>query len=107
MLESRHVLKALNALAHESRLAVFKLLAKQGTEGLAPSEISRRLNIPAATLSFHLTHLNNAKLITSRKEGRSIIYTANFERMQIVIEYLLDRLSPQQSHTETTEKMSA
>lgn len=93
MLKSRHVLKALNALAQESRLAIFKLLAKQGTEGLPSGEIARRLDIPAATLSFHLTHLSNAKLVNSRKEGRSIIYSANYERMQLVLEYLLDRLN--------------
>ena len=91
MLRSRHVLKALNALAQESRLAVFKLLVLEGSDGMASGEIARKLDIPPATLSFHLSHLSNAKLVTSRKEGRSIIYIANYERMKAVLEYLLDR----------------
>jgi DNA-binding transcriptional ArsR family regulator len=93
MLKSRHVLKALTSLSQESRLAVFKLLVKAGPEGIPSGEIAKKLEIPPATLSFHMNHLSNAKLVSSRKVGRSIIYSANFERMKGVLEYLLDRCS--------------
>lgn len=101
MLKSRYVLKALNALAQESRLAIFKLLVKQGADGLSSSKIATRLDIPAATLSFHLNRLSKANLIHSRKEGRNTIYSANYERMQSVLEHLLDRL-PSDEQAETT-----
>lgn len=60
---------------------------------MASGDIAKKLEIPAPTLSFHMTHLSNAKLVNSSKIGRSVIYTANFERMQGVLEYLLDRCS--------------
>jgi len=65
---------ALAALAQESRLKVFRLLVRQGLEGLPAGEIADRFKIPAATLSFHLKELAAAGLVRSRREGRSIIY---------------------------------
>jgi ArsR family transcriptional regulator len=81
---------ALAALAQESRLAVFRLLVRQGPEGLAAGAIARRLRVPAATMSFHLSQLSRAGLITSRREGRSIIYSANFDRMRALVDFLTE-----------------
>ena len=90
-MHTKQALRALSALAQESRLAVFKLLVRHGKEGLPAGQISEELSIPAATLSFHLSQLTNAKLLVSRREGRTIYYAANYERMQGLLSYLLER----------------
>lgn len=92
-MRTKHALKALAALAQESRLAVFKLLVRYGKKGLSAGEIAEKLGIPAATLSFHLSQLSNANMVTSRKEGRTIYYAADFECMQELLTYLLERCS--------------
>ena len=81
---------ALGALAQESRLAVFRLLVQRGPRGLAAGEIAERLGIPAPTLSFHLAQLGHASLVRSRREGRSIIYAADYEGMQRVMAFLTE-----------------
>ena len=81
---------ALSALAHEVRLGVFRLLVKAGPEGMAAGEIARRLDVPANSLSANLTILSHAGLVESRRDGRSIIYTANFERMTQLLSYLME-----------------
>ena len=70
---------ALSALAHESRLQVHRLLVQAGEAGLSAGAIAERLNIPASSLSFHLTHMQAAEMVLQRREGRSLIYSANFE----------------------------
>lgn len=85
-------IRALDALAQESRLAVFRLLMEEGDAGLAAGAISERLGIPPATLSFHLSQLSGAKLLESRKEGRSVIYTANFKRVKKLAKFLTARV---------------
>jgi len=87
-MEKKHVLSALAGLAQESRLDVFRLLVEQGPEGLPAGEIAERLELPNATLSFHLKELTRAELITARQEGRFIHYAANFQTMNEVIGYL-------------------
>ena len=79
---------ALGALAHETRLTAFRLLVKAGPAGAAAGEIARVLDQPAATMSFHLAHLARAGLITPRRDGRSIIYAADFDGMRGLIDYL-------------------
>lgn len=69
---------------------VFRLLVKAGPAGLAAGEIARRLSIPANTLSAQLTILSNADLITSRREGRSVIYAADFEAMSSLLVFLME-----------------
>jgi len=73
--------KALAALAQDSRLAVYRLLVEQGPAGLSAGTIAERLDMPSATLSFHLKELANARLLSSRQDGRFIYYAANFDRM--------------------------
>lgn len=89
-MKSASAVNALGALAQESRLAVFRLLVRQGPEGLAAGAIARRLKVPAATMSFHLSQLSRAELITSRRESRSIIYSADFDRMQALVDFLTE-----------------
>lgn len=82
--------EALAALAHEGRLSIFRLLVRAGTDGVAAGDISRRLDILPNTLSANLTVLTNAGLINSRREGRSIIYSANYDRMSGLLGYLME-----------------
>jgi DNA-binding transcriptional ArsR family regulator len=81
---------SLAALAQDSRLAAFRLLVQAGPEGLAAGEIAERLGIPASTLSFHMKALSHAGLIESRHESRFIYYSANFEAMNALLDYLSD-----------------
>lgn len=80
---------ALGALAQEHRLAVFRALIEAGCSGMAAGAIADRLSLPKSSLSFHLTTLKQAALITERREGRSIIYTADYAAMRALIVYLL------------------
>jgi ArsR family transcriptional regulator len=81
---------ALGALAQETRLDIFRLLVEQGRDGLAAGMIAEQLKLPAPTLSFHLNQLKNAGLVKCRRNGRSLIYTANYPTMRSLISYLTD-----------------
>lgn len=89
-MKSEEVIKALGALAQESRLAIFRLLVKRGPDGYTPTELSERLEVPAPTLSFHLKELQHAGLVTSRRESRFLYYSANFEQMRGVLDFLTE-----------------
>jgi DNA-binding transcriptional ArsR family regulator len=89
-MEIEHVIDALAALAQRSRLAVFRLLVKAGPNGLAAGAIAEKLELPPATLSFHLSHLARAGLVNPRQEGRFVIYTANFDGMNALVGYLTE-----------------
>lgn len=81
---------ALGGLAQESRLRVFRLLIRAGTEGIAAGEIAKAVGIPKNTLSSHLGILTRAKLIQARKEGRSIIYAVDFEGTRSLLSFLVE-----------------
>src|ERR1700743_698407 len=89
-MESTSAIKRLSALAQESRLAVFRLLIKAGPAGVAAGEIARALDITPHTLSAPLTRLATAALVTSRREGRSIIYAAGYDSMSELLVYLME-----------------
>jgi len=89
-METKDVLAALAAIAQESRLAVFRLLVQAGQDGMAASKIAEQLDIAPSSLSFHLKELTHAKLITSRSEGRFVIYSADIAVMNGVIAYLTE-----------------
>jgi DNA-binding transcriptional ArsR family regulator len=89
-MENRIAVKRLSALAQESRLAVFRLLVKAGRDGVPAGDIARTLDITPNTLSAQLNILANADLLTSRRDGRSIIYSANFDRMSELLLYLME-----------------
>lgn len=81
--------EALFALAHENRLAAFRLLIAAGEEGVGAGEIARKLDVLPNTLSSHLAILNHAGLIRSRREGRSIIYSADYDGMRGLLTFLM------------------
>ena len=83
------VVKALRALAQESRLNVFRLLVEAGEEGVPAGEIAEVLEIAPATMSFHLKELVTAGLVDQQREGRSIIYSLNVESISSLMEFLL------------------
>jgi len=87
-METKDMLAALAALAQESRLAIFRLLVETGPEGLPVGQIAEKLGLANATLSFHLKELTSAGLLVAAPNGRSIVYSANFNTMNGVIGYL-------------------
>ena len=89
-MEKTDVIAALGALAQETRLDIFRLLVEAGADGLPPGQISERLGLPAATLSFHLNQLRYAGLVSFRREGRSLIYVAGYEAMNGLLAYLTE-----------------
>lgn len=89
-MKPNEAIDALSALASEARLAVFRLLVKRGPEGYIPSELASRLDLPAPTLSFHLKGLVQAALVVSRREGRNLYYSPNFERMNALVGFLTE-----------------
>lgn len=78
-----------DALSQETRLGAFRLLVKAGPEGLPAGALSDELGTPHNTMSFHLNHLSNAGIVTSRREGRSVIYAANFEVVRDLIGFMV------------------
>jgi ArsR family transcriptional regulator len=81
-------IRALAALAHESRLAIFRMLVVAGPAGLTAGEIAGQLNVMPSNLSFHLKDLFHAELVTPRQQGRYIFYSANFSSMHKLIGFL-------------------
>lgn len=84
------VIDALAALAQGSRLSIYRLLVETGSEGLAAGAIGEKLELPPATLSFHLAHLSRAGLVKGRQEGRFVIYRADFQNMNRLVGYLTE-----------------
>jgi ArsR family transcriptional regulator, arsenate/arsenite/antimonite-responsive transcriptional repressor len=87
-MEIRTAVMALAALAQETRLAVFRLLIEAGPEGLPAGRIGEVLEVPGATLSFHLKELARAGLVSSRQEKQFIYYAVDFERMAELMTFL-------------------
>ncbi len=83
-------LGALGALAHETRLATFRLLVRAGPGGLPAGAIATRLGVGATVMSFHLAELAQAGLVESRRDGRSIIYAASYKRIGALLDYLIE-----------------
>jgi DNA-binding transcriptional ArsR family regulator len=89
MMQSSDAIAALSALAHEHRLAVFRLLVRAGTTGVPAGELAREIGVLPNTLSSHLTILGHAGLIQSRREGRSVIYAADYDGMRELLGFLV------------------
>jgi len=89
-MKKNSVLAALGALAQETRLDIFRLLVQAGGDGVAAGEIGDRLGLPLPTLSFHLAQLRHAGLALARRQGRSIIYAANYPAMNGLLAYLTE-----------------
>lgn len=82
--------KAMSALAHETRLGIFRLLVQAGSAGLSAGQIQQATQVPAPTLSFHLKDLAHAGLVSSRQEGRFIYYSASYPAMDALLAYLTE-----------------
>jgi DNA-binding transcriptional ArsR family regulator len=89
-MEKRTVVEGLAALAHETRLDVFRMLVQAGPGGLPAGAMADKLGIPPQTLSFHLKELSRAGLVENRREGRSIIYQPDYDRIGGITGYLME-----------------
>lgn len=89
-METLEIVKALGAIAHESRLAVFRLLVQAGPAGLAAGKLAELTGLAPSSLSFHLKELVLAEMVSSRSEGRYVIYSARYETMSTVLAYLTE-----------------
>ncbi|MCR5874621.1 metalloregulator ArsR/SmtB family transcription factor [Phenylobacterium sp. J426] len=89
-METKAAVTALSALAHEGRLGVFRLLVQAGGAGLPAGEIARQMDVLPNTLSASLNILAQAGLVNSRREGRSIIYTAEYGSMRDLLAFLME-----------------
>jgi DNA-binding transcriptional ArsR family regulator len=84
------VISGLAALAHETRLELFRQLVRKGSSGDSAGELARRLEVPPQTLSFHLKEMTHAGLLRSRREGRHVYYVVDFDRARRLVAYLSD-----------------
>ena len=89
-MEKQEVISALAALAHPTRLDVYRLLVRAGGEGMAAGAVAEALGVPSATLSFHLKELKNAGVVRCEREGRSLIYAPDFAAVTQLLAYLTE-----------------
>jgi ArsR family transcriptional regulator, arsenate/arsenite/antimonite-responsive transcriptional repressor len=83
-------LAALAALAKDNRLDVFRLLVEAGPQGLPAGEVAQALKLAPNTLTFHFDRLREAGLVAVRRDGRSMIYSAQYDAMNALIAYLTE-----------------
>jgi DNA-binding transcriptional ArsR family regulator len=88
--KANEAIDALGALAHETRLAAFRLLVQRGPDGLSAGVIADRLGVVPSSLSFHLQHLARAGLVNQRRLSRQLIYAADFAAMNGLVAYLTE-----------------
>ena len=96
-MEKTNIIDALAALAQENRLDTYRLLVQAGPEGMAAGEIAATLGLPPNTLSFHFDRLRQAGLVTVRRNGRSMIYAAQYDTMNALIGFLTEKCCGGQS----------
>jgi DNA-binding transcriptional ArsR family regulator len=89
-MDGSEAVQALGALAHETRLAIFRMLVERGPDGLSAGIIAERLGVPPSSLTFHVQHLHRAGLITQRRVSRQLIYAANFAGMNGLVGFLTE-----------------
>jgi ArsR family transcriptional regulator len=89
-MEAKPAIAALGALAHETRLAVYRLLVQHGPDGLSAGTIAQALELSPSSLTFHLQQLTHAGLITQRRMSRRLIYAADFAVMNALMGYLTE-----------------
>jgi ArsR family transcriptional regulator len=89
-MDSADAVQALSGLAQETRLAIFRDLVQRGEDGRAAGEIARLFDLPHATLSFHLSRLSQCRLLKSRRDGRRIVYTVDFDGTGQLLDFLLE-----------------
>ncbi len=89
-METKNIVRALAAIAHESRLEAYRYLVQAGPSGLPAGRLSELVGIAPSSLSFHLKELVNAGLLSSRQEGRFVFYSAEYQTMNSLLAYLTD-----------------
>jgi DNA-binding transcriptional ArsR family regulator len=89
-MDASKAVEALSALAHEHRLAIYRMLVERGPNGLAAGVIAERLTVPPSSLTFHLQHLSRAGLVTQRRMSRQLIYAADFGAMSALVGFLTE-----------------
>jgi ArsR family transcriptional regulator len=89
-MKTPQVIDALGALAHEHRLAIFRLLVERGPAGLPAGKIAEGVGLVPSSLTFHLQNLQRAGLIARRRESRRLVYSADFDAMTALVGYLTD-----------------
>jgi len=89
-MEEQHIIRSLSALAQTHRLKVFRLLVVAGQQGLTPGALAEALELPAATLSFHLKEMTHAGLVTQERVSRNVFYRAAFDHMNALLAYLTE-----------------
>lgn len=89
-MEKKDAVTALTALAQETRLDIFRYLVQRGPDGAPAGQIAAALDLPPATLSFHLRTLQHAGLVERQRRSRSLIYAAHFGRMNSLLAYLTE-----------------
>jgi DNA-binding transcriptional ArsR family regulator len=89
-MDNPHTVRALAALAHETRLALYRMLVERGPDGLPAGVIAERLGVPPSSLTFHVQHLHRAGLVTQRRLGRQLIYAADYATMNGLIATLTE-----------------
>jgi len=89
-MDKEDVVAALAALAQEHRLEVYRMLVQSGPGGMAAGEVASAVGIPPNTLSFHFDRLRHAGLVSFERQGRSLIYSARYDTMNALIDYLTE-----------------
>jgi DNA-binding transcriptional ArsR family regulator len=96
-MKTQAVIDALGALAHEHRLAIYRLLVERGPQGLAAGAIGGRVGLQPSSLTFHLQALQRAGLITQQRASRQLIYSADYDAMNGLVGYLTDNCCVEQA----------
>ncbi|HKM62618.1 MAG TPA: helix-turn-helix domain-containing protein [Acidisphaera sp.] len=89
-MDSSQAVHALGALAHDTRLAIFRMLVERGPDGLPAGVIAERLGVPPSSLTFHVQHLHRAGLVTQRRLSRQLIYAADYAAMNGLVGFLTE-----------------
>jgi ArsR family transcriptional regulator len=96
-MDAGQVIAALNALAHETRLKLFRMLVERGPDGLPAGTIAQKLETPPSSLTFHLQQMVAAGLIVQRRVSRQLFYSADFTVMNGLVGYLTENCCGGQS----------
>ena len=102
-LDESGAVNALGALAQEHRLRLFRLLVRAGRGGMPAGAIAERLGVPNSSLSFHLTQLQRAELIAVERQGRSLVYHADFAAMDRLVAFLMENCCADESCAAPTQ----
>jgi len=89
-MKTKEAVRALAALAQETRLTIFRKLVEAGRTGLSAGEIGSAAGVAPTNLSFHLKALAHAGLVQSRQDGRYVYYTAQYPQMDALVSFLTE-----------------